>query len=219
MKSTSILPLLLSCLLSLAQCATREATLTTECMTTKSDSITRSRATVNGEVTTSNYVVTVERQTIISPCAPVPTGDLAAGEEPSWDPYTATHIRTQQITYNDSVSREPTSTSVTNTWVHFPIAEPYAKLTDLRPNCNCTSSARSETEDDRCADRGLETKCSVQCGNNGGRFSCLVESTDETDFYEGRICVKESKNGQKIEYLGEPCHIGDVMNDCTICFD
>lgn len=217
MKTTHFLPLFLSALLSHAQSAAGNGPHTTECKTTKSDTNTWSFLVASGTVTTPNYAVTVEHQTLISPCTPIPTAKSAAGEEPNWDPYTATQILTRHVTYNSAASRKPASTTVTNTWVNFPVAEPYARLTDLRPNCDCSSSARSETEDKRCAAHGAETKCGVQCGGHGGKFTCLVESTDDREFLEGRVCVREAKKGQEVVHLGEPCHVGDVMNECSIC--
>lgn len=201
MRTTNFLPLVLSALPSLARSATGSDPHATECKTTKSDTNTWSFSVASGTATTPNYAVTLEHQTVISPCTPIPTAESAAGEEPSWDPYTATQILTRHVTYNKAASRKPASTTVTNTWVNFPVAEPYARLADLRPNCNCSSSSRSETEDKRCADHGAETKCAVQCGGHGGKFTCLVESTDDREFLEGRVCVGQTKKGQKVVHL------------------
>lgn len=203
MKTTSLFAIFLSSLPSIAQSATCKPPRPTECKTTRTFTSTYD----NGGV---------EENTFISPCTPVPTAELAAGEEPGWDPYTQTQITARYVPATGTAEPEPTT--VTNIWVHYPDGKPYARLDDLRPNCNCTSTAASDTEADSCANQGMRTKCSVQCGRHEGQFVCLADSTNENDFLEGRICVADLENGQEIEYLGEPCHVGDVMNDCSLCF-
>ena len=63
----------------------------------------------------------------------------------------------------------------------------------------------------------METKWAVQCGNEGGRLTCLVGFTDDREYLKGRICVQTAETtrvNDRVVYLRQMCYIGDVMNEC-----
>jgi len=183
------------------------------CLTTKSGPpITITSGVTDPTTTIRTYAFTTQHQTLIHACSALPSGPLQT-------PQTTTQILHLTVSYAPEASRTPSeeTTHVTNTWAQYPAsASVFARSTrQLNTRCECPARSAEEgwTPDGRCVERGLRTGCAVQCGFFRERFTCLVGSDNPREFFEGRVCFGDGE----LEYLGEPCHVGDAMMHCDEC--
>jgi hypothetical protein len=173
-----------------------------ECLSTSTGTHTWSMGVSGPNARYNPYGTKIEIDTFISPC------------ETAY-PMTVTQIQTIIASYIPEVSMDSGTTVNTFTWGHFAPSPTYAPSNN-GGGISCGECPGEDWQSDpRCEELKYTTGCGIQCGFFRADYTCMLNSTREKEFKEGRICW--DPNGTDVVYLGEPCHVGDSMAFCTPC--